>query len=236
MLGRRVPQPDVVAAVVGGERDIAMSAVVGHGQRSIEADAGDGPGVTVADRFAAAGGEAAIVAAGGDDVTDVDVFAAGDRCRRFRVEVTGVEAGRLDGAVDGVDVVVGGRHQRRRASVVVVGDPGVGHPGEVLVQGAGDDPAVRLVGSRTHVGRRIARAVTRPPPMDAGSGAAARAGRLGHCGTARRGGRPGRRLAAVGDRRSMPAATRSPAPRRRHGGGREWRASRPHRRSPWRRA
>ena len=120
--------------------------MVRHGQRSVVADGGDGPGVAVADRFAAGGDEAAVVAACRHDVTDVGVFAAGDPCRRVGVEVTGVEAGLLDGAVDGVDVVVGRRHQRRRASVLVVGDPGVGHPGQVVLEGAGDDPAVRLVG------------------------------------------------------------------------------------------
>ena len=35
VLGRRVAQPDVVADVVGGERHVAVSAVVGHGQRTV---------------------------------------------------------------------------------------------------------------------------------------------------------------------------------------------------------
>ena len=61
--------------------------------------------------------------------------------------MAGGEPGVLDGAVDGVDVVVGRRHQRRRVRPWWwLVDPGVGHPGEVLVEGAGDDPAVRLVG------------------------------------------------------------------------------------------
>ena len=40
-----------------------------------------------------AGDEAAVVAAGRDDVADVGVFAAGDPCRNRRVEVAGGEAG-----------------------------------------------------------------------------------------------------------------------------------------------
>ena len=101
----------MLAGVLGGEGHVAVSALVGHGQRPVVADAGDGPGVPVADGFAGCGGEPAVVATGRDDVADVGVFAAGDPCRRVGVEVAGVEAGLLDGLVDGVDVVVGRRHQ-----------------------------------------------------------------------------------------------------------------------------
>ena len=146
VLGRHVSEPDMLTGVVGGEGDVAVSALVGHGQRPVVADVGDGPGVPVADGLAGRGGEAAVVAACRHDVTDVGVFAAGDPGRRVGVEVAGVEAGLLDGVVDGVDVVVGRRHERRRSAVLVVGDPGVGHAGEVLVEGAGDDPAVGFVG------------------------------------------------------------------------------------------
>ena len=111
VLGRHVAEPDMLTGVVGGEGHVAVSALVGHGQRSVVADAGDGPGVSVADGLAGCGDEPPVVATCRHDVTDVGVLAAGDPCRRVGVEVAGVEAGLLDGAVDGVDVVVGRRHQ-----------------------------------------------------------------------------------------------------------------------------
>ena len=43
-------------------------------------------------------------------------------------------------------MLVGRRHHRHRVPVLVTLDPGVGDRVEVLVQGAGDDPPVRLVG------------------------------------------------------------------------------------------
>src|SRR4029453_14456065 len=48
--------------------------------------------------------------------------------------------GLLHGAVDGVDVVVGRRHQCQRATMLMVVDPHRGHAGEVLLEGAGEDP------------------------------------------------------------------------------------------------
>ena len=81
--------------------------------------------------------EGAVVAAGGDDVTDVDVLAAGDRVASVGVEVSGGESGGLDGVVDGVDVVVGRGDEGDGVAAPVVVDPGVGDRGEVLVEGAG---------------------------------------------------------------------------------------------------
>ena len=136
----------MLAGVVDGKGHVAVSPVVRHGQRPVIADASDGPGVSVADGLTAGCGEPPVVAACRHDITDVGVFAAGDPCRRVGVEVTGVEPGLLHGAVDGVDVVVCRRHQCRRASVLVIGEPGVGHTLQVVREGAGDDAAVRLVG------------------------------------------------------------------------------------------
>ena len=65
---------------------------------------------------------------------------------RVAVEVAGVEPGGLDGAVDGVDVVVRRGDERDRLASLVVVDPRRGHPFEVGVEGAGDDPAVGFVG------------------------------------------------------------------------------------------
>ena len=90
--------------------------------------------------------QSAVVAAGGDDVTDVHGFATSDRRCDGGVEVAGVAAGGLDGVVDQVDVVVGRGDHGDAATAVVVVDPGGGEPVEVFVEAAGDDPAVRLVG------------------------------------------------------------------------------------------
>ena len=146
VLGRRVSEPDVLADVVGGEGDVAVSALVGHGHRSVVADGGDGPGVSVADRLTGRGGEAAVVAAGRHDVTDVGVFAAGDP-----VAVSGSRwpASRRACWTAWLMVstwsLVDATNAAGRPCWWLV-DPGVGHAGEVLVEGAGDDPAVGLVG------------------------------------------------------------------------------------------
>ncbi len=85
--GGGVAEADVLADVVGGEGDGAVSAELGHGQIAAGADVGDGPQFAVADDVAAAGVQVAVVAAGGDDVTNEGVGAVGDRRRPGRVEV-----------------------------------------------------------------------------------------------------------------------------------------------------
>ena len=113
---------------------------------------------------------------------------------------------------------------------LVVGDPGVGHPGQVVLEGAGDDPAVRLVGvegarvTGSHEQRRgglprMLEAVQAFELVDAAVGAqlveqAAAADAL--------------QLAGIADERQPPLVRRGQASRL--GGGRAWRASRPHRR------
>ena len=79
VLGGRVTEPDVFGDVVSGQSDVAVAALMGHGERSVGTDAGDGPRVPVADRFSGRGEKATVVASGGDEVTDVGDFAAGDR-------------------------------------------------------------------------------------------------------------------------------------------------------------
>ena len=106
VFGGGVAQSDVFADVVGGQGDGAVSSFAADGQGTVRCDGGDGPGFSVADRFTCRGDQGAVVAAGGDDVTDVNVLAASDRRSVFAVEVSGVEPGCLHGAVDGVDVVV----------------------------------------------------------------------------------------------------------------------------------
>ena len=109
-------------------------------------DGGDGPRLPVADRLPGGGDQPAVVAAGGDDIADVRPFPAADHDRQVRVEVAGVDPGGLHGGVDGVDVIVAGGDHRRRLPGVVAFDPRGGDAGQVVVEGAGDDPAVRLVG------------------------------------------------------------------------------------------
>ena len=128
VLGGGVAEPDVLVGVVGGQRDGAVSPFTGHGQRTVGADRRDGPGFPVADRLACRGDEGAVVAAGGDDVADVDVLTAGDRRGRGRVEVSGGEAGCLDGVVDGVDVIVRRGDERDGVAALVVVDPRGGDP------------------------------------------------------------------------------------------------------------
>ena len=57
-----------------------------------------------------------------------------------------IEACALDDPVDDVDVIVGRRDQGSCLASCVCLDPRVGHVGEVLPDGAGDDPVMGLVG------------------------------------------------------------------------------------------
>ena len=123
VLGRRVAQPDVVVGVVGGQGDGAVSPFTGHRQRTIGPDRRDGPGLPVADRLAGRRDQGAVVAAGGDNVTDVSVFAAGDRRGDVRVELSGGDSGGLDGVVDGVDMIIGGGDEGDGFAAGVVLDP-----------------------------------------------------------------------------------------------------------------
>ena len=66
-----------------------MSVVLGHGQRAVGMDGGDGPRLPVADRLPGGGEQPAVVAAGGDDLTHVGPFPAGDHDRQVGVEVAG---------------------------------------------------------------------------------------------------------------------------------------------------
>jgi hypothetical protein len=67
-----------MADVVGGEGDVAVSRLVGGGDRAVVVDRGDGPGVAVADRLAPAGDEPAVVAAGRDDIAEMGDLASGE--------------------------------------------------------------------------------------------------------------------------------------------------------------
>ena len=116
VLGRRVAEPDVLAGVVGGEGDGAVSRQVGHGEFAVGVGVGDGPQFAVADRLPGVGDEVSVVAAGGDDIAGMGVFAAADRDAQVGVEVAGVEAGGLDRCVDGVDVFVGAGGDRDRVA------------------------------------------------------------------------------------------------------------------------
>ena len=114
VLGRRVPQPDVLADVLGRQGDRAVSRDMGHDERAVVVDAGDGPPVAVADRLPCGGEELTVVAARDYDITDVSEFTAGDRRGAVGVEVAGVEAGVLDRVVERVDVRVRRRRDRDR--------------------------------------------------------------------------------------------------------------------------
>lgn len=53
--GCGVAEPDVLARVVGRERDLPASVFVGHGEAAVAAKGGDCPAVAIADRIAAVG-------------------------------------------------------------------------------------------------------------------------------------------------------------------------------------
>ena len=107
---------------------------------------GHGPGVAVADRFTGGRDEASVVAAGRDDVVDMRGLVAGDPCRNIGVEVSGGDAGLLDGPVDNVGLLVGRCDHGEAATGVVDVDPCRCDPVEVVIERAGDDPAVGFVG------------------------------------------------------------------------------------------
>ena len=126
VLGRRVAQPDVVVGVVGGQGDGAVSLFTGHRQRTIGPDRRDGPRLPVADRLAGRRDQGAVVAAGGDNVTDVSALSAGDRCGDVRVELSGGDSGGLDGVVDGVDMIIRRGDEGDGGAASVVLDPRFG--------------------------------------------------------------------------------------------------------------
>ncbi len=92
VLGRRVPQPDVLTGVVARERHFTVSIDVGREECSVGEGGGDDPPVAVADRFTRGGEELPVVAASDDDITDVGAFPRPDR-PGLVAEVAGVEAG-----------------------------------------------------------------------------------------------------------------------------------------------
>ena len=72
-----------------------MSLLTGHRQRPIGTDRRDGPRFAVADRFAARRDKAAVVTAGGHNVTDVSALSAGDHGGDVGVELSAGDAGDL---------------------------------------------------------------------------------------------------------------------------------------------
>ena len=209
VLGGGVAEPDVVPGVVGGEGDGAVSAEVGHGERPVAVGGDDVPQVAVADRLTRS------------------TCAAPGRCggwrrrrrrgrarrRRSRTAASGsswptVRRAPLDGVVEGVDVVVGGGGDGDRPAVGGEAEPVVGDPVEVVVEGAGDDPAVGLVGVER---RRVAGAQLQRGGGFPRVGEAVEAGQLVHpAGGAQLGEQPapadGLQLAGVTDQREPPAA------------------------------
>src|SRR5674476_1232075 len=108
------------------------------GQRAVRIDPGDGPGVAVGDV------QGAVVAAGGDPVTDPDPFPGGCRDRTGVVEPAGGDELVADGRVQGGDLFPGlGDHQHRlgrRLSPWLVADLGQG-AGAFALTGVQADPS-----------------------------------------------------------------------------------------------
>ena len=144
VLGRGVAQPDVVVGVVGGQGDGAVSRFTGHGQRTIGADRRDGPGFPVADGLAGRGDQGAVVAARGDNIVDVSVFAAGDLWA-----MSGLTCPPATRAVWTVWLMAStwSLVEATTATVTPPADapPHGAHCGEVIVECCGDDLVVGLV-------------------------------------------------------------------------------------------
>ncbi len=145
VFGRRVPQADMLAAVVGGQRDGAVSTEMGHGQRTVGMGSDDGPPVAAAYRFTPLGAQAAVVAARRDDLADTGVFTATDRDGDVRGEVTDGEPHLLDRVVERVDVIVRRRNDGDGLAVDGMAEPVASDPLNVVGEGAGGDPAVGFV-------------------------------------------------------------------------------------------
>src|SRR4051794_28554856 len=146
VFGGGVAKADVVVDVVGGQGEGAVSGAVGHGERSVPVSGEDVPHVAVADRLSHLGAQVPLVAAGGDHVARVGELVVGDPDGAVGTELADGEAELLDGVVERVDMLVGGRRDGDGAPVEGVVEPVSGDPVEVVVEGAGDDPPVGLVG------------------------------------------------------------------------------------------
>ena len=145
VFGGGVAEADVLGDVIRREMNRAPSGVAPGGERAVGVHGGDGPEFPVAYRFAVVGGELPVVAAGGDDVADVSALTTADAGAVAVVELAGAQAGGLDGGVDGVDVIVGRRGDRRAAFVGGHVEPGLGDPVEVPLECVGVDAVVGLV-------------------------------------------------------------------------------------------
>jgi hypothetical protein len=143
--GGGVAEPHVRPGIVGGERHLAVSVLVGHGEAGVPADVEGGPEVAVADGFAPVGAERAVVAAGGHHVADGRCLTA---CYTDGpVAELAVRASlRLNGGVEAVDVFVGFGDHGDAAAGGDVGDPSAGRFGDEFVERAGGDAAVADVG------------------------------------------------------------------------------------------
>ncbi len=122
VFGGGVGELDVLADVVGGERDRAVSVESGHGDFTVRVGVGDGPAFSVADGFAGAGSQSSVIAAGRDDVADHRPV-VGDLGEGVLVEFAGFDAALLDVVVDGVDVFVAAGRDRDRLAVVTASGP-----------------------------------------------------------------------------------------------------------------
>ena len=125
----------VVADVVDGQGDGAVSADARHGDVAGVGGAGDGPTFTVSHWLADAGAELPVVAPRDDDVTDHRPVSV-NTGSRGRVEFAAVEAVLLDSGVDRGDVFVAGRHDRQRLACVATPSPGLRDRVEMILKAA----------------------------------------------------------------------------------------------------
>ena len=130
----------MVADVVDGQRDGAVSPDARHGDLAGVGGVGDGPTFTVSHGLADAGAQLPVVAPRDNDVADHRPVTV-DTGSRDRVEFAVAEAVLLDSGVDRDDVFVAGRHDRQRLTCVATPSPGLHDRVEMILKAAGTDSA-----------------------------------------------------------------------------------------------
>ncbi len=154
VFGARVCELHVVADVVGGQRDRAVSADAGHGHVAVGSEV-----LVMVQRSRFRTGSPIVVRSCRSlrRVTTMSPTIAQssvDTGSSGRFEFVVVESVLLDSGVDRGDVFVAGRHDRQRLTCIPAPAPDVRDRVEMIVEAAGTDSAVRGVRVESRWGRR----------------------------------------------------------------------------------
>src|SRR4249919_3967728 len=107
VFGGGVAEAHVLVHVVTRKAGGAVSASMGHGERTVGVSGGDGPQVAVAHRLPTRRAQLSVVATSRNDVAGIGELASGDRDGNVGPELADGDTDPLHGVVDGVDVIVG---------------------------------------------------------------------------------------------------------------------------------